>query len=324
MRFTPEYNDYLQSLSLEDRERELDRAGYYRAGHGRPTTFDRPSRPGRPYDPNDSYSAAENMGSYMSEQAALGTQGLAGDGPSKADAPKTQAAIKRGMERFGISASRVRDLAKSAGVNVLDSDNDLDMIQALLKKEGGRTGPKSDIRINNRPQNQVRPDPRINNRPQNQAPRSYYINNRPQNQVPRDRYINNRPQNQVPRDRYINNRDPNQVPRDRYINKRDPDMSEEIIDRRINNRDQNQQRPDPRVKTRDPRPDKGKGRGERGVSTVDVYGDRDKGKGRGERGVSTVDVYGDRDRREQRRQRQERRNQAVARVRARREAKQNR
>ena len=252
MRFTSEFNDYLQSLSLEDRERELERVGYYRAGHGRPTTFDRPRRPSKPYDPNDSYSAAENMGSYMSEQAALGTQGLAGDGPSTADAPKTQAAIKRGMERFGISAGRVRELAKSAGVRVLDSDNDLNMIQALLKIEGGRTGPKSDIRINNR--------------------------------------------------------DPNQVPRDRYINTRDP----------------NQQRPDPRVKTRDPRPDKGKGRGERGVSTVDVYGDRDKGKGKGGRGVSTVDVYGDRDRREQRRQRQERRNQAVARVRARREAKQNR
>ena len=281
MKFTPEYNNYLQSLSLEDRERELDRAGYYRAGHGRPTTFDRPSRPGRPYDPNDSYSAAENMGSYMSEQAALGTQGLAGDGPSKADAPKTQATIQRGMERFGISASRVRDLAKSAGVNVLDSDNDLDMIQALLKKEGGRIGPKSDIRINNRPQNQVRPDPRINNRPQNQVPRSYYINNKPQNQVPRDR----------------------------YINKRDPDMSEQIIDRRINNRDQNQERPEPRNQV--PR------------GYVDPR-DPNKGRGRGERGVSTVDVYGDRDRREQRRQRQERRNQAVARVRARREAKQSR
>ena len=250
MRFTSEFNDYLQSLSLEDRERELERVGYYRAGHGRPTTFDRPRRPSKPYDPNDAYSAAENMGSYMSEQAALGTQGLAGDGPSTADAPKTQAAIKRGMERFGISAGRVRELAKSAGVRVLDSDNDLNMIQALLKKEGGRTGPKSDIRINNRDPNQQRPDPRSDIR--------------------------------------INNRDPNQVPRDRYINTRDP----------------NQQRPDPRVKN--------------------GYGERDKGKGIGARGVSTVDVYGDRDRREQRRQRQERRNQAVARVRARREAKQNR
>ena len=41
MKFTEDFNNYIRNLSPADRERELERVGYYAAGHGRPR------RPGR-------------------------------------------------------------------------------------------------------------------------------------------------------------------------------------------------------------------------------------------------------------------------------------
>lgn len=142
MRFTQEFNNYISSLSPEDRERELERVGYYAAGHGRPR---RPNH----QSVGNPFSYTENMGSSMVNEAGAGFQNMAsgGSGYSSPSRPSTgqpqpisefrdnkDQALKSGMQRFGMSADALRNIAKTVGIRRLDSSNDLKMIQDHFDK----------------------------------------------------------------------------------------------------------------------------------------------------------------------------------------------
>lgn len=154
MRFTSAFNEYLSTLSPEQRERELEAKGYYAAGHGRPRTPGQTSIQGFP-DPRGTgnpFSYAESMGSSMVDEAGAGFQGMASSGgsgfgstnSSASPTPKfgndTNQALDRGMQRFGMSADALRNIAKTVGIRRLDSSNDLQKIQDHINKTGGPKG----------------------------------------------------------------------------------------------------------------------------------------------------------------------------------------
>lgn len=153
MRFTEDFNNYIRNLSPADRERELERVGYYAAGHGRPRRPGRTSVQGFPAPPrhSDPFSYTESMGSSMVNEAGAGFQNMASGGSaymSPSVSPTTgqqmpiqefrndkKQALNRGMQRFGMSADALRNIAKTVGIRRLDSSNDLKMIQDHFDKQ---------------------------------------------------------------------------------------------------------------------------------------------------------------------------------------------
>lgn len=152
MRFTQEFNNYLNTLTPEQQERELEAKGYYAAGHGRPRRPGRTSNQGfpGPRGMGDAFSYAENIGSSMSGQAAAGIQDMASSGSSYSSPSRPSTgqsnpisdfrddknqALKSGMNRFGMSADALRNIAKTVGIRRLDSSNDLRKIQEHFDKQ---------------------------------------------------------------------------------------------------------------------------------------------------------------------------------------------
>ena len=149
MKFTEDFNNYIRNLSPADRERELERVGYYAAGHGRPRRPGRTSVQGFPAPPrsSDPFSYTESMGSSMVNEAGAGFQNMASGGYARpqnnsqpAQMPISEfrndkkQALKSGMQRFGMSADALRNIAKTVGIRRLDSSNDLKMIQDHFDK----------------------------------------------------------------------------------------------------------------------------------------------------------------------------------------------
>lgn len=152
MKFTPAFNNYIRSLSPEDQERELERVGYYAAGHGRPRRPGQTSNQGfpSPRGMGNAFSYAENIGFSMSNQAAAGIQDMASSGSSYSSPSRPSTgqsnpisefrddknqALKSGMNRFGMSADALRNIAKTVGIRRLDSSNDLRKIQEHFDKQ---------------------------------------------------------------------------------------------------------------------------------------------------------------------------------------------
>lgn len=151
MKFTQEFNQYMQTLSPEQRERELEARGYYAAGHGRPRRPGRTSVQGFPAPPrySDPFSYTESMGSSMVNEAGAGFQNMASGGygfgsqggsstgsnmPISEFRNDKEQALSSGMQRFGMSADALRNIAKTVGIRRLDSSNDLKMIQDHFDK----------------------------------------------------------------------------------------------------------------------------------------------------------------------------------------------
>ena len=143
MRFTEDFNNYIRNLSPADRERELERVGYYAAGHGRPRRPGRTSVQGFPAPPrhSDPFSYTESMGSSMVNEAGAGFQNMASGGyeigsnmPISEFRNDKKQALESGMQRFGMSADALRNIAKTVGIRRLDSSNDLKMIQDHFDK----------------------------------------------------------------------------------------------------------------------------------------------------------------------------------------------
>lgn len=150
MKFTERFNNYIRNLSPADRERELERVGYYAAGHGRPRRPGRTSVQGFPAPPrhSDPFSYTESMGSSMVNEASAGIQNMASSGYAEPQSNAQPAqmpisefrndkkqALKSGMQRFGMSADALRNIAKTVGIRRLDSSNDLKMIQDHFDKQ---------------------------------------------------------------------------------------------------------------------------------------------------------------------------------------------
>lgn len=276
MKFTEDFNNYIRNLSPADRERELERVGYYAAGHGRPRRPGRTSGQGFPAPPrhSDPFSYTESMGSSMVNEAGAGFQNMASGGYARPENYSQPAqmpisefrndkkqALKSGMQRFGMSADALRNIAKTVGIRRLDSSNDLKMIQDHFDKNpksnpGNRGtstidvfGPGRDF-YSDRGGDTYSPG----RNPGNYGGGRYgeFYSDLPDNtghgggsyyggygrgssgwqprggyKPPKSHYINNRPQNQASQDR-INNRDQDRVNnRDQY--QRRPVMSPEEL-----------------------------------------------------------------------------------------------
>ena len=343
MRFTEDFNNYIRNLSPADRERELERVGYYAAGHGRPRRPGGTSVQGFPAPPrsSDPFSYTESMGSSMVNEAGAGFQNMASGGygfgsqggsstgsnmPISEFRNDKEQALSSGMQRFGMSADALRNIAKTVGIRRLDSSNDLKMIQDHFDKN-----PKSNPGNQGTSTIDVFGPRHVGGSSGNYGGGSYgeFYADLPDNtggsggsyyggygrgssgwqprggyKPPKSHYINNRPQNQASQDR-INNRDQYQ---------RRPVMSPEELGiapgqrggryggggMRVQGggddywREQNKRIADNR---RRGIAGKDKRYGGRGVSTVDVFGPGrrpGKNKGYGGRGVSTDDVFGGR------------------------------
>tara|TARA_B100001758_G_scaffold97541_1_gene83393 strand:- start:16314 stop:17135 length:822 start_codon:yes stop_codon:yes gene_type:complete len=98
----------------------------------------------------NAFSYAENIGSSMSSQAAAGIQDMASSGSSYSSPSRPSTgqsnpisefrddknqALKSGMNRFGMSADALRNIAKTVGIRRLDSSNDLRKIQEHFDKQ---------------------------------------------------------------------------------------------------------------------------------------------------------------------------------------------
>ena len=315
MRFTEDFNNYIRNLSPADRERELERVGYYAAGHGRPRRPGGTSVQGFPAPPqsSDPFSYTESMGSSMVNEAGAGFQNMASGGyeigsnmPISEFRNDKKQALESGMQRFGMSADALRNIAKTVGIRRLDSSNDLKMIQDHFDKNpksnpGNRGTSTIDVFGPRGPRGGYGGGNSGNygggrygefyaDLPDNTGGSggSYYggYGRGSSGWQPRGGY-------KPSKSHIINNRDRDQ---DR-VNNRDQD--------RVNNRDQGQRRRVMSPEELGIAPGQRGGRygskdkryGGRGVSTVDVFGPgRRPGKDKryGGRGVSTEDVFGGR------------------------------
>ena len=173
MRFTETFNDYMRSLTPEQRDKELRDRGYSRnfsqykpkSSYNADTATQSPSYstdlainnaysqplqteaatgdayPRIDYGSNNPFSQAANMGQYMADQAAIQVQNTTDPKPPPYTGPASERAhipkyMRKARETFGMTRNEVLGTLDKAGIKNLDSDRDITTLQGYFNSAG--------------------------------------------------------------------------------------------------------------------------------------------------------------------------------------------